>query len=188
MISKEKLLLSIIITCFFFSCSKDPDSKCAKTGTIIGYDMAMCVCCGGILVDHEGETLRFYSVPNENEFSDWAAMYGFPITIAFDYKDTIDACADYHKIMTCMELLEHNECTEEGLIINYRSQKCLCCPGWVIVTGIDTIKVETLPNEGYFRDIIESNGFPVAIKFNYEETHGTCSEFYERITCIEINH
>ena len=83
-----------------------------------------------------------------------------------------------------MKIGKHNDCTLEGRITGYRSEECLCCPGWIIVTGTDTIKAEVLPNDLYVHEIF--NGSPITIRFDYENTEGSCDAFYKKITCIEI--
>ncbi len=177
------ILLSGIALLFYTSCSKQ-EAHCPKTGTVIGQDYSLCLCCGGWFVDYGGETLRFYSIPDENTLLEWADKYGYPVHIEFDFIDSEGACSNFHKTMTCMKIRKHNDCTLSGHIIDYRSEECLCCPGWIIVTGTDTIKAEVLPNDPYVHEIF--NGLPITIRFDYENTEGTCEAVYKKITCIEI--
>jgi hypothetical protein len=177
-------IVNLLLFASIISCS-DGEQKCPKTGKVVGYDYTMCACCGGWLVSFEGETFRFYSVPDEEGLVDWINSYGFPITIRFDYQDLVGPCSDYKvKTMTCFELLDHEKCTLEGWIIEHHLEECLCCPGWVIATNSDTIKVATLPNEAYVSQLFE--GSPIPIKFDYKKTEGPCGQYYKEITCIEL--
>ncbi len=82
---------------------------------------------------------------------------------------------------------ENEICSRTGQIIDYNSTECLCCPGWIIITGQDTIKVSNLPIESQIWDIIKTSGFPIPVKLDYENSSGICADFYKKVTCIEIN-
>jgi len=60
----------------------------------------------------------------------------------------------------------------------------MCCPGWIIKVGQDTIKVLNLPIESQVRSIVESKGFPILVKLDYENIIGTCEDFYKKTTCM----
>jgi hypothetical protein len=81
----------------------------------------------------------------------------------------------------------NSNCSKTGEIIGYNSTECLCCPGWIIKTGQDTIKVFNLPIESQVRNIVEGSGFPISVKLDYENISGTCEDFYKKITCIIID-
>ena len=79
-------------------------------------------------------------------------------------------------------------CTKAGEIIDYNGTECMCCPGWIIHIGNDTIKVLNLPIsiEDQVRDIMTESGFPISVTFNFKNTTGSCKDFYKEITCMEI--
>jgi hypothetical protein len=75
---------------------------------------------------------------------------------------------------------------KSGKIISFVYIECLCCPGWVINTGKDTIKAQTLPNEEILWEIVEKEGYPVNIEFDYENFEGICSDRYKKVTYLKI--
>ncbi len=79
-------------------------------------------------------------------------------------------------------------CTKAGEIINYNGNECMCCPGWIIQIGNDTIKALNLPIsiENQVRDITIKSGFPISVTLNFKNTMGSCKDFYKEITCMEI--
>ncbi|MBK7095441.1 MAG: hypothetical protein IPH57_10480 [Saprospiraceae bacterium] len=92
----------------------------------------------------------------------------------------------YLFVGSCCCNVEESICSKSGEIIFYEYKECLCCPGWVIKTGEDTIKTELLPNQDIVLDEIEKNGYPVLIEFEYIDTTGICNMQYKKITCLEI--
>ncbi|MGE5357102.1 MAG: hypothetical protein ACM3PT_12785 [Deltaproteobacteria bacterium] len=89
-------------------------------------------------------------------------------------------------LSSCCKTEEENTCQKKGQIISYVYIECMCCPGWVISTGNDTIKAEILPDEEKIWKIIETSGYPVNIMFDYNNITGVCSERYKKITCLKI--
>jgi hypothetical protein len=176
-----KFMLCLIC---MYSCSSDYENNCPKEGKVIGYDMRDCMCCGGWFVEYNNDTLLFDTVPGNAKLGEWVESYGFPIKIDFDYSDSV-RCNQIHT-MTCIELKEHKQCEMQGEIINYNSTECACCPGWVIKTITDTIKVLSIPLETKVKEIVGSSGYPVKIKFTYEDVIGFCESSYKQITCMEI--
>lgn len=184
----------ILITCLFAgilvinSCSKDDDNdkKCTLSGIVIARSLDKCGCCPGWLIKYGNDTLKFQTVPNEDLLCDLVNFYGFPIPIKFNYEDDNSSCSDFYKIMTCVEFDLGLNCSKEGEIIDYNGTECMCCPGWIIKVGQDTIKVLNLPIESQIRKIFETNGFPISIKLDYENITGSCEDFYKKITCMTI--
>lgn len=182
----KNLNLIILWSAILTGCISEIDHKCPKIGMITGTDMALCVCCGGYLVDYNDTLLRFYSTPDDEQLEKWIKNYGYPIKIAFDFTEAAGGCAEYHSEMICMELLEHNECSKIGQIINYNSTKCYCCPGWIIAAENDTIKILNLPIESEVWSIVNTVEFPISIKFDYVDFNDYCENIYKKVTCIEI--
>lgn len=82
--------------------------------------------------------------------------------------------------------VDNEECSKTGEIIDYDGSECLCCPGWIVKTGQDTIKVLNLPGETQIRNIVETSGFPIKVKLNYENILGTCEGQYKKVTCFVV--
>ncbi len=183
------LLSSLIVAVMIIqSCSMDNDDKqsCSISGTVIGFNSNKCLCCPGWLIKSGNDTLKFLTVPDNDALSDLVDFYGYPIPIKFNYKDDNSSCADYYKIMTCIEFDLELNCSRDGQIIDYNSTECMCCPGWIIKVGQDTIKVLNLPVESHVRDLAETKGFPISVKFDYENITGSCADYYKKITCMTI--
>ena len=89
-------------------------------------------------------------------------------------------------LTSCCKNDETERCDFSGEILYYDYTECLCCPGWVIKTGNDTIKTEVLPNPALVMKEIENYGFPVAIEFDYKDTIGICSQAYKKVTCLTV--
>lgn len=190
--NQAKLLVAAIILLMlgglvFKSCSKSEDeAKCNLSGKVISYVYDKCGCCPGWVVVTGSDTLKFETVPNNGHLWDLVYAYDFPIEIDFSYKSSSGSCADFYKEMTCIEMKQEISCTKAGTIIGYDYTECLCCPGWLIETDNDTIKVASLSNEAYLWDWVESVGYPIDIMFDYEDTQGACVDFYKNVTCITL--
>ena len=184
------LILSLLVAILIIhSCSKDYNNKttCSISGNVIGFNPDKCGCCPGWIIKHGDDTLKFLTVPDNDLLWDLVNFYGYPIEIMFNYTDDTGSCSDLYKIMTCIEFNMNSNCSKTGEIIGYNSTECLCCPGWIIKTEQDTIKVFNLPIESQVRNIVEVSGFPISVKLDYENISGTCEDFYKKITCIIID-
>lgn len=170
------------------SCTKDSDEKAACTipGNVIGANYENCDCCPGWLISDGDDTLKFENVPDNELLQDLVNFFGYPIPITFNYKDDIGQCADSYKIMTCIVFSINTDCPKSGEIIGYNGTECACCPGWIIKTGNDTIKVMNFPIESQIIEIANEEGFPIPIKFDYENITGPCEDFYKKITCAAL--
>ena len=182
---KYTLLISILM---ISSCSKtdDDDKVCLISGNVVGYNTDKCGCCPGWLITKNTDTLKFLNVPDNQQLWDLVNFYGFPVPIEYDYKNDEGSCSGHYKIMTCIDFKMDLNCSKNGEIIDYNSTECGCCPGWIIKTGNDTIKVLNLQNESQIRERFETYGFPINIKLDYEDISGSCENFYKKVTCIQI--
>jgi len=190
--NQAKFLVIVIILLLpagiiFKSCTKsEDDTRCDYSGEVISYVYDKCACCPGWVIVTGFDTLKFEKVPENGYLWDLVYAYGFPVDINFSYKNTNDACVDSYKEMTCIDLHKEINCSQSGLIIEYDYTECLCCPGWLIKTGNDTIKTATLSNETILWDVVETKGFPIEIMFDYKEKQGACKDFYIEVTCITL--
>jgi hypothetical protein len=185
---KNSLAIFLLLSVYLISsCSKNnDDSICQISGNVIGYNRDKCGCCPGWLVTHGMDTLKFLTVPENEQLRDLVNFYGYPVPIRYDYKNDESSCSDSYKIMTFIEFKLELNCSKTGEIIDYDETECDCCPGWIIKTGNDTIKVLNLTIESQVRDIVETSGFPIHIKLDYEDISGSCEEFYKKLTCFQI--
>lgn len=89
-------------------------------------------------------------------------------------------------VFSCTKIGNDEKDYKRGRIISYVYIECMCCPGWVINTGNDTIKAQILPNEEKIWEIVEKEGYPVNIEFDYENFEGICSDRYKKVTFLKI--
>ena len=100
-VSAPCIIIGVII--LLYGCKKD--NEVHKTGTAIGYDMRDCVCCGGLFVDYQSDTLLFPEIPAK--IVTWEQSYGFPLLISFDFEKLESSCGlDWYR-MTYLELVDH---------------------------------------------------------------------------------
>jgi len=77
------LVLSVV------SCSLGGDDSMSN-GTITGYDLRECACCGGFFIEIENTTYRFFDVPANSELN--LENPTFPIYVKLDWNPDPDAC------------------------------------------------------------------------------------------------
>ena len=97
-------ILLLLTGSFLCSCKKD--NPVHKTGIAIAYDIRNCVCCGGLFVEYQSDTLLFPQIPDK--IITWEKAYGFPLLLSFDFEKRDNNCGlDWYK-MTYVELLSHH--------------------------------------------------------------------------------
>jgi hypothetical protein len=66
-------------------------------GTLTGYDVRMCACCGGIFVAIKGATYRFFELPkNTSLILDGSTK--FPVQVRLSWVSRQTSCAGDHLI------------------------------------------------------------------------------------------
>jgi hypothetical protein len=69
--------------------------------------------------------------------------------------------------------------TTDAQIVGFVTEKCYCCPGWVIKIGTDTIKTEQIPD----MNISENTVFPINAKITIGQKKidcpGSMADYYE---------
>jgi hypothetical protein len=75
------------------------------------------------------------------------------------------------------------KCDFEGNIIDYDAEKCKCCPGFLLTHGTDTLKSHNLTEHPDVWSTVRSLGFPVPVRFSYEDSQGDCPN-YITLTCL----
>jgi hypothetical protein len=85
-ISKIVIVLMMI---GFATCSKVNDTYMSK-GTITGQDYRMCACCGGWIINIEGENYLFDAIPANSGFI--LEKEPLPISVQLDWQLTPGGC------------------------------------------------------------------------------------------------
>jgi hypothetical protein len=79
-------------------------------------------------------------------------------------------------------------CSLEGEIISYTSIECMCCPGFEISFGNQTIFVSTLGDHVIEMEVLQkvhNDELPVKIRFDYGGVDTLCPS-HQVLTCIEL--
>ncbi len=86
----SRIILVILIYLNFTACEND-ELTFESEGVILGYDMGMCICCGGYFIELNGNTYRTWNFPNNDTF----AAEDFPIPILLNWHFAEEgACSD----------------------------------------------------------------------------------------------
>jgi hypothetical protein len=99
------IFFPLILIVFFgiYGCQHDHDPE--KVGYVLEYDWRECLCCGGVFIEHQSDTLLFPDIPPELE--SWINNYGFPLVILMDYQPKAGSCPNFYQLNS-VELLNHN--------------------------------------------------------------------------------
>jgi hypothetical protein len=101
----QAIICLIVLTTGLILYSCREEDAYHKTGIAFGYDMRDCVCCGGLFVDYQSDTLLFPEIPAK--IVTWEQLYGFPLSISFDFEKMESSCGlDWYR-MTYLELVDH---------------------------------------------------------------------------------
>lgn len=91
---KTNLIIVISIVMLLVSCITDdtgnPYGEYKSTGSITGYDMRECSCCGGYFIAIEGVQYRFQSLPSGSSLVLDHAQ--FPIEVLLDWDKQKNPC------------------------------------------------------------------------------------------------
>ena len=82
----------IVIPAFLLACDSDENMKFSK-GTIKGYDLTLCGCCGGYLIEIDGETFRFFDedIQGNNPFT--SGDMDYPVHVLIEWSPKTGECA-----------------------------------------------------------------------------------------------
>lgn len=88
------LVLSILL---FADCASDDDSSLVQfesTATISGFDMTLCACCGGWIINIDGEysDKRFSELPQNSNID--LQNSTFPITVRLNWTESEEYCGN----------------------------------------------------------------------------------------------
>jgi hypothetical protein len=82
--------LLVVLPAFLVACdgNSDGDKKFSR-GKITGYDMTLCACCGGYVVEIDGGQYRFSEddIRGENPFNTWDIDYPVHVFIEWSAKN-----------------------------------------------------------------------------------------------------
>jgi hypothetical protein len=85
---KKIVLLILVISLTISSCKKETQSE--YNGKIIGYDLTMCACCGGIIINIDNTKYRFDSLPANSGIN--IANDSFPIYVIVSWHKKNPQC------------------------------------------------------------------------------------------------
>lgn len=81
----------IVIVCFLLTilvgCSKE---ESMDYGQITGPDMSLCFCCGGWFINIDGNTYRFFDIPENSNLD--IENETFPINVRLDWNNDENQC------------------------------------------------------------------------------------------------
>ena len=97
-----------------------------------------------------------------------------PILLALSI---LTICCEKEKEMVCAEGLQ------EATIIGQDFRRCVCCGGWFIDLGQDTVRTFTLPDDFKFEP---NKDLPIEVCLSYEAETGNCKDFDELIVVTQI--
>lgn len=101
------LTIFALTLCSLVACNSDDDTSttltCQTEGNFLGYDLALCACCGGAYLEIENDTFYVLTMP----------MIDFPIdtfpqAVKFDWEFATGDCADFQENaidLSCLEAL-----------------------------------------------------------------------------------
>lgn len=90
-----------------FGCRQENPISPQTEAIITGYDMALCACCGGLMItttdDPEKYADEYYLLSNQLDFPD-LDLSEFPIYIKMDFEIDSNSCVQYKPWITVSEL------------------------------------------------------------------------------------
>ena len=96
------LCLSFFIVACLVSCKTEEINSCESSATIIGQDLTLCGCCGGMIVDIDEETYRITQAETDSLYQEVLALdSGTLVGLSWDL-DT--PCLGDEIIITCLDL------------------------------------------------------------------------------------
>jgi len=100
------LFLSIVLICTLLACQNDDNNEiltCETEGKLLGYDFALCACCGGAYLEMNEDTFYVLDMPMLD-----SPLDSFPLPVKFDWEIATGTCADIQPNainLTCLEEL-----------------------------------------------------------------------------------
>lgn len=89
-----KVFAAACICLVIFSCKKEKDTK--GDAVIAGFDKRFCACCGGLVINFEGDTTlysnNYYLIINKPEEFGIANDSQFPIYVKVDWEKVSNGC------------------------------------------------------------------------------------------------
>lgn len=74
-------------------------------------------------------------------------------------------------------------CSDTGTILGEDPRDCLCCGGWFIEIGDDTLRAQTLPEE--FLQTLNSSDYPLPVRLDWEPDATPCLGDEIEVSCME---
>ena len=86
---KKRLIIGTVVVFSIAACSLSED-EFRSNGTITGFDLRECSCCGGYYIDIDEQTNRFYTIPDDSKLN--LVNPVFPINVKLDWSNDPNAC------------------------------------------------------------------------------------------------
>jgi hypothetical protein len=98
-------VLLIVIPALLLACDGNDNNQFSH-GKIVGYDLTLCACCGGYVIEIDGETYRFFDedIQGTNPLDAWTMNY--PVYVLIEWSPKTGACdqrINVQKVMTTRE-------------------------------------------------------------------------------------
>lgn len=91
---KKLSLLIVLCLAFFMKCNNndDPQTQFESTATISGLDMTLCACCGGWIININGEESdrRFSELPQNSNID--LQNSTFPLSVRLNWTESDEYC------------------------------------------------------------------------------------------------
>jgi hypothetical protein len=88
-----KKLIFLLVAGFVFLISCDKDEDAYAPATILGYDLRLCACCGGLLVDFgDDNTSDTYQWHQKNDHLGITPDDTFPLKVKIKYHHLVQTC------------------------------------------------------------------------------------------------
>lgn len=101
------LLLLVLGLILYVSCESDDkgEAEFESTAIISGFDLALCACCGGYIINIEGEESenRFSELPQNSDIN--LESVTFPISINLNWTESEEYC-EKGVIVDSFEIIE----------------------------------------------------------------------------------
>jgi hypothetical protein len=90
-----KALRIILLVFIIVACNKE-NSNYRSVGTITGFDMTLCGCCGGWIINIDDSRYLIDSIPDDSKIN--LATETFPITVKLDWQLVNNGCSAFNRI------------------------------------------------------------------------------------------
>lgn len=94
---KKLVVCASFLLLVSWGCDSDDDFNNFNNARILGYDQALCPCCGGWLIEIDNSTFRFFDLPVESNIDLEEEIFPLEVTL-FWSKDRNGCLGDEIKV------------------------------------------------------------------------------------------